>query len=68
MPLIEYKKYQYFKVPQEQYQWNDLLDSESDLIGWYHYRAEWPAELHGLEEGDFCIKKPGSITFKPRER
>ena len=68
MPLLEYKKYQYFKVPLEQYQWNDLLDSENDMIGWYHYRAEWPAELNGTEEGDFCIKKPGSITFKPRER
>jgi hypothetical protein len=68
MPLLEYKKYQYFKVPLEQYRWNDLLDSENDMIGWYHYRAEWPAELNGTEEGDFCIKKPGSITFKPRER
>lgn len=68
MPLLEYKKYLYFKVPQEQYQWNDLLDSESDMIGWYHYRAEWPADLNGTEEGDFCIKKPGAITFKPPKR
>lgn len=68
MTLLEYKKYQYFKTPKEQYQWNDLLDSENDMIGWYHYRAEWPPELNGAEEGDFDIEKPGTITFKPPQK
>lgn len=68
MPLLEYKKNQYFKVPQDRYQWNDLLDSESELIGWYHYRAEWPPALNGPEEGDICIKRPGLITFRPPQR
>jgi hypothetical protein len=68
MPLLEYKKNQYLKLPQDQYQWNDLLDSESELIGWYHYRAEWPPDLNGPEEGNFCIRKPGLIIFKPPQR
>lgn len=68
MPLLEYKKYQFFKTPPDQYRWNDLLDTESQLIGWYHYRAEWPAELNGPDEGDFCIKNPGTITFRPTQR
>lgn len=68
MPLLEYRKNQYFKIPLTNYRWNDLLASESDMIGWYHYRAEWPAELNGLEEGDFCITKPQAITFKPPQK
>jgi hypothetical protein len=68
MTLLEYKKYQLFKTPADQYRWNDLLDSSGDMIGWYHYRAEWPAELNGPEEGDFCVKKPGTITFRPPQR
>lgn len=65
MTLLEYKKFLYFQTPKEKYQWSDLLTSDNDMIGWYHYRAEWPAELNGPEEGDFEIKKPGTITFKP---
>jgi hypothetical protein len=68
MTLLEYKKYQYFKTPKEQYQWNDLLGSESDMIGWYHYRAEWPAELNGPEEGDFEVRKASTITFRPMQK
>lgn len=68
MPLIEYKKYQYFQTAKEQYQWSDLLDPETHMIGWYHYRVEWPPELNGPEEGDFEIKKPGTITFRPTQK
>jgi hypothetical protein len=68
MMLLAYKKCQYFKTSNQQCPWNDLLDSESDMIGWYHYRAEWPPELGGTEEGDFEIKKPGTVTFKPPQR
>jgi len=68
MTLLEYKKYRYTNTAPEQYQWNDLLDSESLMIGWYHYRAEWPQELNGPEEGDFEIKKAGTITFSPKNK
>jgi len=68
MTLLQYKKYQYFQVPKEKYQWSDLLASDNDMIGWYHYRAEWPAELNGPDEGDFEVKGPGTITFKPNPK
>jgi hypothetical protein len=68
MTLLEYKKYQYSKTPKEQYRWRDLLDTEDAMIGWYHYRAEWPPELNGPEEGDFEIKRPGTITFTPTQK
>lgn len=68
MTYLTYKKYQYSNTPQEKYQWNDLLASDSDMIGWYHYRAEWPAELNGTEEGDFEVKGPSKITFKPNPK
>lgn len=68
MTLLEFKKYQYFKTPSGQYQWNDILDADNDLIGWYHYRVEWPADLNGPEEGDIEIKKPGVLTFRPTQK
>ena len=68
MTLLEFKKCQYLKVPTEQCRWNELLDTASEMIGWYHYRAEWPPELNGPEEGDFEIKKESTITFKPKPR
>jgi len=68
MTLLEYKKYEYFKTPPGQYQWSDLLDSETDMIGWYHYRAEWPTELNGPEEGNIEIKKSGTLTFRPTQK
>ena len=68
MTLLEFKKCQYLKVPTEECRWNELLDTSSEMIGWYHYRAEWPPELNGPEEGDFEIKKESTITFKPKPR
>jgi hypothetical protein len=68
MTLLEYKRYQYFQTAKEKYQWNDLLASDYDMIGWYHYRAEWPVELNGPDEADFEVKKPGTITFKPNPK
>jgi len=68
MTLLDYKKYRYFRTPVEQYQWNDLLDDESLMIGWYHYRADWPQDLNGPEEGDFEITKPGTMTFSPKSK
>ena len=68
MTLLEYKKYQYLQVSRDKYQWNDLLASDNDLIGWYHYRAEWPAELSGPEEGDFEITRASTITFRPNHK
>ena len=62
---LEFKKYQYTKTPKSEYQWNDLLADEDDLIGWYHYLAEWPSEFHGPEEGDFEVQGPATITFRP---
>ena len=68
MPLLEYKKYEHFKTPSDQYEWSDLLDSEADMIGWYRYRAEWPKELNGPEEGNIEIKKKGTLTFRPTQK
>jgi hypothetical protein len=68
MTLLEYKKYQYSQTPKEKYQWNDLLATDNDMIGWYHYRAEWPVELNGPDEGDFEIKGPSTLTFKPNPK
>ena len=68
MTLLEFKKCQYLKVPTEECRWNELLDTASEMIGWYHYRAEWPLELNGPEEGDFEIKKESTITFKPKPK
>lgn len=65
MTRLEYKKYKYSQTPEEKYQWSDLLASENEMIGWYHYRAEWPANLNGPEEGDFEIKGPGTLRFMP---
>jgi hypothetical protein len=68
MTLLDYKKYRYSNTPAEQYQWNDLLDAENLLIGWYHYRVDWPQDLNGPEEGDFEITKAGTITFSPKSK
>lgn len=68
MTLLQYKKYQYFHTSRENYQWNDLLSSENVMIGWYHYRAEWPSDLNGPEEGDFEIKGPITVKFVPAPR
>jgi hypothetical protein len=68
MTLLEYKKYQYFHTPMDKYQWNEILASENRMIGWYHYRAEWPADLNGPEEGDFEIKGPATIKFTPTQK
>jgi hypothetical protein len=64
MTLLEYKKSQYQKLPQDRYQWNDILDADNNMIGWYHYRVAWPAALGGMEEGDFDVVKPSAIAFK----
>lgn len=68
MPLLAFKKYQYSQTPKDKYQWSDLLASDNDMIGWYHYRAEWPAELNGADEGDIEVKGPTTITFKPNPK
>jgi hypothetical protein len=68
MPLLAFKKYQYSQTPKDKYQWSDLLASDNDMIGWYHYRAEWPAELNGPDEGDIEVKMPATITFTPNPR
>jgi len=67
MTLLEYKKCLYFKTPVEG-QWIDLLGDRQELIGRYHYRAEWPSELNGPEEGDFEITEPETMTFRPKKK
>jgi hypothetical protein len=62
---LQYKKYQYLHTPEGEYQWIDLVGSESEMIGLYHYRAEWPPELNGPEEGNFEITGPKALTFTP---
>jgi hypothetical protein len=66
MTLLQYKKYQYLNVPADKYQWNDLFDPENVMIGWYHYRVDWPKNLNGPEEGNVEITKPGVLTFTPK--
>jgi hypothetical protein len=68
MTALDFKKYSYFNTPKDQYQWNDLLEAESLMIGRYHYRAEWPQDLNGPDEGDFEIKSSGTITFTPKSK
>jgi hypothetical protein len=67
MTALEYKKSLAFKTPLED-RWNDLLDGDNEMIGRYHYLAEWPAELNGPEEGNFEIRKPTKLTFRPKEK
>jgi hypothetical protein len=67
MTVLEYKKSLTFKTPLED-QWNELLDGENEMIGRYHYLAEWPAELNGPEEGNFEIRKPTTLTFRPKQK
>lgn len=68
MPLLEYKKCHYPGSPVQVCQWNEVLDPEVQMIGWYHYRADWPQDLNGPDEGDFEITKPGTLTFTPKSR
>jgi hypothetical protein len=65
MPFLDYKRCQYFSLPLEDH-WNDLPEGNRDLIGRYHYRAEWPPSLNGPEEGNFDIHENGAITFRPK--
>jgi hypothetical protein len=67
MTALEYKKCLALKAPLEN-QWNDLLDGDNEMIGRYHYLAEWPAELNGPEEGNFEIRKPTTLTFRPKQK
>lgn len=64
MTLLEYKKCIYAKNSLAN-QWNDMLEGDMNLIGRYHYLAEWPSELNGPEEGNFEIRQPGTMTFHP---
>jgi hypothetical protein len=64
MTLLEYKKCIISHSPLTD-QWNDMVEGDVKLIGRYHYLAEWPPELNGPEEGNFEIREPGAITFRP---
>lgn len=65
MPFLDYKRCEYFSLPLDDH-WNDLQEGTQELIGRYHYRAEWPASLNGPEEGNFDIHENGAITFRPK--
>lgn len=67
MTLLEYKKCINSRTPLAD-QWNDIVEGDVKLIGRYHYLAEWPTELNGPEEGNFEIREPGAITFRPNPR
>ncbi|MFL6447309.1 MAG: hypothetical protein ACJ746_06415 [Bryobacteraceae bacterium] len=66
MTLLEYKKYKYSKTPPDRYQWNELLDAETEMIGWYHYRAEWRSNITSTDEDDFNVTAAGTLTFTPK--
>jgi hypothetical protein len=65
MPFLDYKRCLYFKLPLEEH-WNDLTPGTHNLIGRYHYRAEWPAALNGPEESNFDVTANTRITFTPK--
>jgi hypothetical protein len=65
MPFLDYKRCLYFGLPLEEH-WNDLSEGTQELIGRYHYRAEWPPSLNGPEEGNLDIHESGRITFRPK--
>jgi hypothetical protein len=67
MTLLEYKKCISSHSPLTD-QWNDMPEGDLKLIGRYHYLADWPPELNGPEEGNFEIREPGAITFRPSVR
>jgi hypothetical protein len=67
MTMLEYKKCINSKSSLTD-QWNDMVAGDINLIGRYHYLAEWPPDLNGPEEGNFEIQKPGTITFRPRAK
>lgn len=68
MPLFEYKKCHYPGSPVQACQWNEVLSPEVEMVGWYHYRADWPQELNGPVEGDFEVTEPGTFTFTPKNK
>jgi hypothetical protein len=67
MPFLAYRKCVYFKTPLDD-EWNDLDEGTHTMIGRYHYRAEWPADLNGPEEGNFEIREETTVTFRPARR
>lgn len=68
MPLFEYKKCHYPGSPVQACQWNEVLSPDVEMIGWYHYRADWPRDLNGPVEGDFEVTAPGTFTFTPKNQ
>jgi hypothetical protein len=66
MTLLLYKKYESLGTPPDKYEWTDLMESETLLIGRYRYRVDWPQELNGPEEGSIEITEPGILTFTPK--
>jgi hypothetical protein len=67
MTALQYRECLFFHLHEDDF-FNDVLQEEENLIGRYRYRAEWPAELGGPEEGDFEIKGPATLTFTPDGR
>jgi hypothetical protein len=65
MPFLDYKRCLYFNLPLEE-RWNDLTPGTHNLIGRYHYRAEWPTALNGPEESNFDVTANTRITFTPK--
>jgi hypothetical protein len=67
MTMLEYMKCMNAKTPLTN-QWNDMSEGEVSLIGRYHYLADWPPALNGPEEGNFEIRKDGTLTFRPNPK
>jgi hypothetical protein len=62
MTALQYRECQVLHQPM-QGEFNDVVQDPVYLIGRYHYRVEWPAELGGPQEGDFEIKSGGTLRF-----
>ena len=65
MPLLKYRLATAFGEPLDN-QWVILNPGPQQLLGRYFYRAEWPDDLNGTEEGIFDIRSASSVTFKPK--
>jgi hypothetical protein len=64
MTALQYRECMFFHLQEDQF-FSDVLQTDQSLVGRYHYRAEWPHDLGGPDEGDFEIKGPATLKFSP---
>ena len=60
MTALQYKMCTELHLSQEQ-RFTDVLQDKVFLIGRYHYRVEWAANLGGPRDGDFEVEAPATL-------